>query len=195
MSKYMDKLWTKAGDTIYIRFEVGHDVLRQEFECDDIRSAMRHKECFLYPDQIQDRKVVCAGWFLGSYPKTFNSQEFLPALQAHPPINGRDLKTRVQDFRLQRTSAYSQKIKAVHLYCRQHEARAIRAALNRIYGSEKNGGLPAGRDMKFIPSTTEPSLPPTASMIQKAKIAASKQRRFLSCMVHTTVDSIMDMCS
>ena len=136
MSKYMDKLWTRSGDTFYIRFEVGHEVLRQEFESENLRNAMRRKECFLYPDQIQDRKVVCAGWFLGSYPNTFNSNEFLPALQAHPLINGRDLKTRVQDFRLQRISPYPQKIKAVHLYCRQHEARSIQAALNRIYGSE-----------------------------------------------------------
>jgi hypothetical protein len=88
---------------------------------------------------------------------------------------------------------YSQKVSAVHLFCRYSEARSIRAALNRIYGSERFGGLPAGRNMKFIPSTTEPSLPPTANMIQKAKIAASKQRRFLSCMTHTMLDTIMDM--
>ena len=193
MAKYMDKLWIKAGDFFYIRFEVGHDVERPMLEADELKNAMRNKDCYLYPDQIQDRKVVCAGWFLGSYPKTFNQYEFLPALRAHPLIRGRDLKTRVQDFRLQRTAPYSQKVSAVHLFCKQSEARSIRAALNRIYGSEKFGGLPAGRNMKFIPATTEPSLPPTASMIQKAKIAATKQRRFLSCMTHTMLDTITDM--
>ena len=193
MAKYMDKLWVKAGDSFYIRFEIGHDVERALFDSEELKSAMKHKNAYLYPDQIQDRKIVCAGWFLGSYPKTFNQNEFLPALQAHPLIHGRDLKTRIQDFRLQRASPYSQKVSAVHLFCRHSEARSIRAALNRIYGSEKFGGLPAGRNMKFIPATTEPSLPPTANMMQKAKIAAAKQLRFLSCMTHTVVDTIMDM--
>ena len=193
MAKYTDKLWVRSGETFYIRFEVGHDTERAFFESEDLKSAMRMKDCYLYPDQVQDRKVVCAGWFLGSYPKTFNSLEFLPALQAHPLISGRDLKTRIQDFRLIRTSSYSQKIPAVHLFCRQSEARTIRAALNRIYGSERYGGLPAGRSMKFIPSTTEPSLPPTGNMLQKAKIAAAKQKRFISCMTHTLTDTIMDM--
>ena len=193
LSKYTDKLWVRAGQTFYIRFEVGHDVDRLLFESEDMKKAMRHKDCYLYPDQVQDRKVVCAGWFLGSYPKTFNALEFLPALQAHPLIGGRDLKTRTQDFRLNRSTAYSQKIPAVHLFCRQSEARTIRAALNRIYGSERSGGLPAGRNMKFIPSTTEPNLPPTGNMLHQAKIAAAKQKRFLTCMIHTVTDTIMDM--
>jgi hypothetical protein len=193
LSKYMDKLWIRSGDNFYIRFEVGHDVERHMLESEDLQKTMRSKDCYVYPDQVQDRKVVCAGWFLGSYPKTFNQTEFVPALQAHPLIAGKDLKTRIQDFRLQRTSAYPQKIKAVHLVCRQSEARVIRAALNRIYGSEHSGGLPSGRNMKFIPSTTEPSLPPTCTMIQKAKIAAAKQQRFLSCMTHTVSDAINDM--
>lgn len=193
MAKYMDKLWVKAGEYFYIRFEVGHDVERLMFESDELKATMKNKDCYLSSDQIQDRKVVCAGWFLGSYPKTYNQHEFLPALQAHPLIKGRDLKTRIQDFRLQRSVPYSQKVSAVHLFCKYSEARSLRSALNKIYGSEKSGGLPAGRNMKFIPATTEPSLPPTASMIQKAKIAATKQRRFLACMTHTMVDSIMDM--
>lgn len=193
LSKYTDKLWIRTGQNFYIRFEVGHDVDRLQLESDELKKAMRNRDCYLFPDQVQDRKVVCAGWFLGSYPKTFNPSEFLPALQAHPLIGGRDLKTRIQDFRLYRTSPYSHKIPAVHLFCRQSEARTIRAALNRIYGSEKNGGLPAGRNMKFIPSTTEPSLPPTGNMIQQAKIAAAKQKRFLVCMTHTLTDIILDM--
>jgi hypothetical protein len=193
LAKYTDKLWVREGETFYIRFEIGHDVDRHLFESEDLKRTMRNKDCFLSPDQVQDRKVVCAGWFLGSYPKTFNSIEFVPALQAHPLIGGRDIKIRTQDFRLQRASPYSQKIPAVHLFCRQNEARTIRAALNRIYGSEKNGGLPAGRNMKFIPSTTEPTLPPTGNMLNKAKIAAAKQKRFLSCMVHTLTDTIMDL--
>ena len=193
MARYTDKLWVRAGQTFYIRFEVGHDVERLLIESEDIKKAMRIKDCYLYPDQVQDRKAVCAGWFLGSYPKTFNSPEFIPALQAHPLINGRDLKTRTQDFRLHRSNAYSQKIPAAHLFCRPIQARTIRAALNRIYGSEKSGGLPAGRTMKFIPSTTEPSLPPTGNMLQQAKIAAAKQKRFLMCKVHTVTDTILDM--
>lgn len=115
MSKYMDKLWVRAGDSFYVRFEIGHDVERAMFESEELKSSMKNRNSYLYPDQIQDRKVVCAGWFLGSYPKTFNQNEFLPALKAHPLINGRDLKTRIQDFRLQRTTPYPQKVSAVHL--------------------------------------------------------------------------------
>ena len=47
--------------------------------------------------------------------------------------------------------------------------------------------------MKFIPSTTEPSLPPTGNMLHQAKIAAAKQKRFLNCMIQTVTDTIMDM--
>ena len=98
MAKYTDKLWVRAGQTFYIRFKVGHDVDRLLFESNQIKKAMQNRDCYLYPDQVQDRKVVCAGWFLGSYPKTFNSLEFLPVLQAYPLIGGRDLKTCTKDF-------------------------------------------------------------------------------------------------
>lgn len=128
--------------------------------------------------------MVCAGWLLGSYPKAFNDKDFTEALRLHPLLIGKDVAAKVQKCKLQFKAKVDLKYRAVHIFCAEPDLPSIRKSFNRIYGSEKAGGLPQGKDMKFVPYTADLKRPPSPALLRKVMQALRAQREFTENCEH-----------
>lgn len=178
VSKYVDRLFVAFRKHSWIRVKIGHDQQRHVFESEDFIHNCAQQNIVAYPDLIQDSDVTCVGWFLGAVTKAFNAKEFVPALNLHPLLEGIELEIRIQEFRSLPRERWHTTVKVPHLFCAGRHFTTVKRALHIIYGSQREGGLPQGKDYKFIPYTADPHRRPSPMLLTKTRKAAVLQRQY-----------------
>lgn len=155
-----------------------------------MRQLLNSKGMLCYSDHIQAAETACMGWFLGANPKCFNGKEIIPAIKAHPLVNGKAIEVRIQDYRKESRTLWHDNVKAPHILCTHKDAKLMKQIMNRIYGSERAGGLPLGKDLCFIPYTADYKIPITPKIQSSCKRAAYLQKDYITSTVTAETDKI-----
>ena len=194
MATYVDKIWIEKGSHAYIRIIMAHDAKSDIFADESLTQALRTKGATCYVDNIQAHSTICIGWLLGAYVKTFHSQEYLQSLKDHEEINKMDVDIRIQNFKLHTHEKYPENHKVVMIFTSKQNKIKVKKALNNIYGSKNTGGLPLGKQLRFIPYTANfESSTATFTLKQKVLKAFFLQKKFSMYMRSFESDKIVGL--
>lgn len=181
LSKYMDRLFVKKGESAWIRLRIGHN---SKFIWDDeaINQTYKDNDMICQKDGLQCAITGCAGWLLGSHPST-NCKDLSAALLQDPDLQGFQIEIRFHAIRL--TTDRSLKIpankliKACHVHTDFNTVGKVKQALNKLYGHSNKEGFPLATVLRFVPSTSDSRYPVSTKTQMFALKCLAKQKNFL----------------
>ena len=197
---YVDRIWPKSGQWTYLRVYIGHNQPLEAFQTDAWKEKIGQSEFRITVHPIQSAKIVNAGWLFGSYPATFDTIQFERTMRIHTLMKGLDIAVVKRNIKASPNEDMSRKgknqVQAIHIDCGREHRGAVDKALKKIFNQRSPGWqslLPEGRDMKFMPSTSEPGTSVSRPVKEEqARYARWKQAAFIASQQQATIGFCTD---
>mgnify|MGYP000662507752 CR=1 FL=1 len=189
-SVFTERVFLKRGINVWIRLHVGHNKSLVVLQSDKMTDHFRQKDMLVYKDTLQVKTTTKAGWLLGSHPTVLNPRDLEEALSLLPEMNGIPIEVRIDWVSIDKGDKLG--LKAAFILCEWENALLCRRTLNKIYGKTADG-YPLGRNMRFVPNTTDQRFITTASTRKKVESSVRKQRLFVANVASSVSYIISDL--
>jgi hypothetical protein len=189
-SEFTERVFLKRGINVWIRLHVGHNKSLAVLQSDKMIDHFRQKDMLVYKDNLQVKTTTKAGWLLGSHPTVLNPRDLEEALSLLPEMNGIPIEVRIDWVSIDKGDKLG--LKAAYILCEWENALLCRRTLNKIYGKTVDG-YPLGRNMRFVPNTTDQRFITTASTRKKVESSVRKQRLFVANVASSVSYIISDL--
>ncbi len=176
-AEFTERVFLKRGMNVWIRLHVGHNKSLAILQEDKMIDHFRQKDMLAYKDNLQVKTTTKAGWLLGSHPTVLNPRDLEEALSMLPEMTGIPVEIRIDWVSIDKGDKLG--LKAAYVLCEWENALLCRRTLNKIYGKTVDG-YPLGRNMRFVPNTTDQRFITTQSTRKKVEASVRKQRLFVA---------------
>ncbi len=176
-AEFTERVFLKRGMNVWVRLHVGHNKSLAILQSDKMVDHFRQKDMLAYKDNLQVKTTTKAGWLLGSHPTVLNPRDLEEALSLLPEMDGIPIEIRIDWVSIDKGDKLG--LKAAYILCEWENALLCRRTLNKIYGKTVDG-YPLGRNMRFVPNTTDQRFITTQSTRKKVETSVRKQRLFVA---------------
>jgi hypothetical protein len=176
-AEFTERVFLKRGMNVWIRLHVGHNKSLAALQDAKMIDHFRQKDMLAYKDNLQVKTTTKAGWLLGSHPTVLNPRDLEEALSLLPEMKGIPIEIRIDWVSIDKGDKLG--LKAAYVLCEWENALLCRRTLNKIYGKTVDG-YPLGRNMRFVPNTTDQRFITTQSTRKKVEASVRKQRLFVA---------------
>ncbi len=176
-AEFTERVFLKRGMNVWIRLHVGHNKSLAALQDAKMIDHFRQKDMLAYKDNLQVKTTTKAGWLLGSHPTVLNPRDLEEALSLLPEMKGIPIEIRIDWVSIDKGDKLG--LKAAYVLCEWENALLCRRTLNKIYGKTMDG-YQLGRNMCFVPNTTDQRFITTQSTRKKVEASVRKQRLFVA---------------
>ncbi len=176
-SEFTERVFLKRGMNVWIQLHVGHNKSLAVLQSEKMIDHFRQKNMLAYKDNLQVKTTAKAGWLLGSHPTVLNPRDLEEALSLLPEMKDIPIEVRIDWVSIDKGDKLG--LKAAYILCEWENALLCRRTLNKIYGKTVNE-YPLGRNMRFVPNTTDQRFITTHSTRKKVEASVKKQRLFVA---------------
>ena len=175
---YVDRMFIKCGYEPWFRMRITHNN-RTEHMCDD-KTWFRRQGMWFNEDDIQVKKHIAAGWFLGSHTAMI-LKDLAAAIRQHPSMKDIPFALKQQNIRLAAKGQIPKEnqVLAAHIITDYYRVAEVRSAMKAIYETPGELGYPLGIVLRFVPNVADPRYKGSQRTRDNCKVLRSKQKAFL----------------